>query len=209
MRDVTQALAAWLEDGGRQIGEIVIHPVGGGFALCHRDDVGREDLASTSRTEAARELANHDDAGKFRPLKTAPNLRHGWRLTVPDLAELRRALDYFYPAMLGVWCSHRRGELPPVPLRETLGRQSGMYRVTQKITDAAAQEMIGGFCRSEGGCLKHPLWEISPGQPIATLPAEKLQSPAARESWPLLCPEACNLLVAKAREVVKKSDRKE
>ena len=86
-------------------------------------------------------------------------------MTVADLADLRRALDYFYPAMLGVWLSHERGELRAVPLRETLDRQTGMYRVTQKITDDQAQEMIGGFCRTDGGCLKRILWPIAPERP--------------------------------------------
>ena len=53
-----------------------------------------------------------------------------------------------------------------------------MYRVTQKITDAQAQEMIGGFCRTDGGCLKRILWPLAPDLPITTLPAEKFQ-PAA------------------------------
>ena len=205
MRDLTHQLAAWLEAGGREIGEIGIAPTEGGFALCHRADLGRSDLRLATKVEAAREIANYDDAGKFRPLKTAPNLRRGWKLAVADLPELRRALDYFYPAMLGVWLSHLRGELAPVPLRETLGRQTGMYRVTQKLTDVQAQILIGEFCRSDGGCLKHLLWRLAPELPICTLPAEKLQAPPTGTALPLLCHEACNLLVAQARAVVKKS----
>ena len=90
-------------------------------------------------------------------------------------------------------------------MRTTLARQTGMYRVTQKITDADAQNLAGAFCRSDGGCLKRILWPLAPGQPITTLPAEKFSPDAGPEIWPLLCHEACNLLVAKAREVVKKA----
>lgn len=205
MRDLTQKLASWLESGGRQAGEIAIVAASGGFELCHRADLGRSDLRTESGANAARQIANYDGAGKYRPLKTAPNLRRGWKLRVADLRELRRALDYFYPAMLGVWLSHTRGELAPVPLRETLGRQTGMYRVTQKITDDQAQTLIGSFCRSDTGCLKHILWRIAPELPICTLPAEKLHPPAAGATIPLLCHEACNLLVSQARAVVKKS----
>jgi sirohydrochlorin cobaltochelatase len=206
MRDLTNQLARWLESGGREAGEIAIVSAGEGFELCHRADLGHSDLRVIAGAEGAREIANYDDAGKFRPLKTAPNLRRGWKLRVADLRELRRALDYFYPAMLGVWCSHTRGELTPVPLRETLGRQTGMYRVTQKLTDDQAQTLIGEFCRSDGGCLKHLLWPIAPGLAIRTLPEAKLQPPAASPALPLLCHEACNLLVAQARTVVKKSE---
>jgi sirohydrochlorin cobaltochelatase len=205
MRDFTDKLASWLECGGREAGEVAIVAASGGFELCHRADLGRSDLRTKSGANAAREIANYDEAGKFRPLKTAPNLRRGWKLQVANLRELRRALDYFYPAMLGVWLSHVRGEVAPVPLRETLGRQTGMYRVTQKITDDQAQTLIGGFCRSDTGCLKHILWQITSELPIYTLPAEKLHPPAAGAALPLLCHEACNLLVAQARTVVKKS----
>ena len=207
MRDLTAQLASWLSNGGREVGEVAIGRAEVGFELCHREDVARADLRLSCGANAAREIANYDDAGNFRPLKTAPNLRRGWKLCVGDLGELRRALDYFYPAMLGVWCSHTRGELAPVPLRTTLGRQTGMYRVTQKLTDDQAQELIGGFCRTDGGCLKHILWPIAPELPIRTLPAEKLRAPAAFSALPLLCHEACNLLVAQARTVVKKSEQ--
>lgn len=206
MRSVLQTLSDWLADGRQSIGQIHIAAHGHGFHLTHRDDRARTDLAAHTGPEAARELAHYDDAGKFRPLKTAPNLRHGWRLTVADLAELRRALDYFYPAMLGVWVSHQRGTLAPVPLRDTLARQTGMYRITQKITDEQAQAMIGGHCRLDGGCLKRILWPLAPGLPVTSLPAEKFDPTAPAGSLPLLCHEACNLLVAKAREVVKKAE---
>jgi sirohydrochlorin cobaltochelatase len=204
MRDLTAQLANWLSNGGREVGEVAIASVAAGFELCHRDELSRADLRVSCGANAAREIANYDDAGSFRPLKTAPNLRHGWKLCVGDLGELRRALDYFYPAMLGVWCSHTRGELAPVPLRATLGRQTGMYRITQKLTEDQAQTLIGGFCQSASGCLKHLLWPIAPELPIRTLPAEKLRASAAIPALPLLCHEACNLLVAQARAVVKK-----
>jgi sirohydrochlorin cobaltochelatase len=230
MRDLTRFLAGWLDAGGREIGEIAIRCADAGFELCHRDDASRADLTAFHGAEAARGLATYDDAGNFRPLKTAPNLRRGWKLVLPDLAALRHALDYFYPAMLGVWCSHLRGELVPVPLRATFGRQSGMYRVTQKISDTQAQETIAGFCRSDGGCLKTILWDLEPGKPVTSLPPEKFAvagvidpgcerasaagsrsvtpATATAPAFPLLCHEACNLLVAKAREVVKRPESK-
>jgi sirohydrochlorin cobaltochelatase len=204
-RNLTQAFADWIAGGGREVGEIHLEPVENGFVLCHRDDRSRPDkIREFDDPEAARDLAHFDDAGKFRALKTAPTLRHGWRLYLADLAELRRALDYFYPAMLGVWMNHRRGTLTAVPLRETLGRQSGMYAVTRKITDEQAQTMIGEFCRTDGGCLKRILWSIAPGIPVNSLPTEKFEPAAPPGIFPLLCHEACNLLVARAREVVKK-----
>lgn len=203
-RDVTQTLAEWLRGGGESIGQIVIRPIPAGFDLRHRDDRSRDDLQTWHGPENARLLASHDDAGGYRPLKSAPNLRHGWRLIVPDLESLRRALDYFYPAMLGIRVSRERGELPVVDLRATLGRQSGIYRITQKISDHQADKMIGRFCEPARGCLKKILWQIAPATPITTLPPEKFDLPPAAREWPLFCHEACNLLVAEARKVVKR-----
>ena len=105
--------------------------------------------------------------------------------------------------MLGVQVSAQQEELTPVALRATLGRQSGMYRVTQRITDAEADAMIGRFCRTDGGCLKTILWRIAEGVPITSLPPDKFLPPSSPNEWPLLCHEACNLLVAEARKVVK------
>ena len=190
---LAQALAAWLEEGRTRIGQIVILKTRDGWELRHADDLAREDLAPHAGANAARHLANLDDAGAYRPLKTAPNLRHGWRLALRDIAELRRALDYFYPAMTGVWLSLLRGALPPVPFRETLSRQTGMYRVTQKITDEQARAMIDTFC---AGCLKCRLWDAQP-------------PPEDAHGVPMLCHEACNLLVAEARKVVKAATSKE
>jgi hypothetical protein len=202
-RDVTQTLAEWLGGGGSCIGQIVIGAVSDGFELRHRDDLERPDLQTWRRVEDARILANHDDAGVYRPLKSAPNLAHGWRLIVPDAESLRRALDYFYPAMLGVRLSDRRRELPVRPLRATLERQTGMYRVTRKITDPQGDALIGRFCEPKRGCLKKILWQIAPGVPITTLPPEKFPSSESAQEWPLLCQEACNLLIAEARKIVK------
>jgi sirohydrochlorin cobaltochelatase len=196
MRDLTACLQHWLAEDGEHIGELVIARTEDGWELRHEDDRERTDLTLHTRVEDARHLANLDDAGDFRPLKTAPNLAHGWRLVVRNASELRIALDAFYPAMLGVGESFRRGELRFVPLRATLGRQTGMYRVTQKLTDKQARGMIDGFC---AGCLKQRLWEIDDKnpQPVNLVGHE----------WPLICQEACNLLVAEARKVVKTAEK--
>ena len=203
MRDTTQEFAAWLNAGGHVIGQVKIQRSDDGWDLRHADDAERADVQNFTRWQDARAIANHDDAGAFRPLKTAPNLRHGWRLVLQDADEVRKALDFLYPAMLGVWLAHRAGRLAPVDLRETLARQTGMYRITQKLTDDQAQRLIGSACRSDGGCLKKILWRIGAAVPISTLPAEKFRSEATPGCLPLLCHEACNMLVAGARKIVK------
>ena len=104
MRDTTQELERWLHAGGKVAGQIAIARADTGWELrhtndaqCDGDDAGRDDLATFSKYEDARTLANLDDAGAYRALKTAPNLRHGWRLVLPDAHAVCLALDYFYP----------------------------------------------------------------------------------------------------------------
>src|SRR4051812_43132213 len=204
-RDLTAALAERLAGGARQMGEVLIRQIASGYELRHAAVAEREDLPLADPREVA--LAN--EAGEYRPLKTAPDLRRGWRFFAATLAEVRHALDLLYPAMLGVLLDFQRGEVAAVPLRETLARQSGMYAVTKKLTDEQAQALIHGVCRSDGGCLKSILWRISDGVPVTSLPAAKFdpainQSPlAVAAPLPMLCHEACNILIARAREVVK------
>lgn len=208
-RRITQALAAWLAAGETRIGEIVIL---GRYEVRHCLDVSVEGLTPYTMPEAAREIALYDAAGNYRPLKTAPNLRRGWRLCLSTIGQVHEALDSFYPAMLAARLAFQQGRLAVTPLRETLERQSGMYAITRKITDSQADALIGSFCRSNGGCLKTILWPIAPGVRIGSLPPEKfnpsffsLQPSAVIPAIPLLCAEACNLLVAQAREAVKPS----
>jgi sirohydrochlorin cobaltochelatase len=181
-----------------------------GFVLCHRDDKTLGGLQVFKNPEDAIGIARYDDAGNYRALKTAPNLRHGWRLEVADLEGLRSALEYFYPGRLPVFAAWKENSLKTTPLRETLDRQSGMYRVAASISDEQIDDLVGGFCRSDGGCLRTILWKRDrAGRTGSTkLPPEKydpLQDQTARDKGtiPLLCQEACNLLVGAARKVVK------
>src|SRR2546425_1052583 len=75
-------------------GQILIRKGNGrGFILSNRDDQDCDRLKLFKDPEDAAEIARYDDAGNYRALKTAPNLRHGWRFEIADLAGLRRALN--------------------------------------------------------------------------------------------------------------------
>jgi sirohydrochlorin cobaltochelatase len=206
---IDRALEAALADR-LCIGQIVVRRANGDFILSHRDEEGRHDLQIFRSAEDAIEIARYDDAGNYRPLKTAPNLRHGWRLEVVDLTAVRRALDYFYPGRLAIFAAWKENRLATTPLRGTLDRQSGMYRVAAKISEEQIDEVVANFCRSDGGCLRTILWRRDKHGtiPSTKLPAEKFQ-PAHDQTGrgeptvPLLCQETCNLLVAECRKAVK------
>ena len=162
--------------GPLYFGQILIQKISaGGFVLSHRADKTLDELKTSRNAEDAIEIAKYDDAGNYRPLKTAPNLRHGWRLELDTLEELRRALDYFYPGRLAVFAAWKSGKLQTTPLRETLNRQSGMYRIAAKISDTQIDNLVADFCRSNGGCLRTILWQRDGDGAIAStkLPKEK------------------------------------
>jgi len=214
-----QLLQALVAEKVSRIGQLEIERLEGGFVLSHRDDVGRSDLREHEIDDAF-EIARFDDAGNYRPLKTAPTLRHGWKIFGRDLLQVERVIDTIYPGRLAMLSAFKSGGLTTTSLRETLNRQSGMYRVAAKICDEQIDDLVGDFCRSDGGCLRTILWkrDTCNKDPSFKLPPQKFDpavdqylgakrpqsATAATESIPLLCQEACNLLVAEARKIVKK-----
>ena len=199
-------------------GQILVQETTAGrFVLSHRDDKSVDQLKIFQSAEDASKIAKYDDRGNYRPLKTAPNLRHGWRLELDTPADLRRALDYFYPGRLAIFAAWKGGRLQTTPLRGTLDRQSGMYRVAAKISDSQIDDLVADFCRSDGGCLRTILWKRDARETVAStkLPNEKFdpaydQVEASAQpgstipaTVPLLCQEACNLLIAECRKMVK------
>jgi sirohydrochlorin cobaltochelatase len=209
--EIEQALEQWCAAGVRCMGQILIEKSASLiFILCHRDDAGRDGLTISREAADGASIAKFDDAGKYRPLKAAPNLCHGWRMELTDARALRLALDFFYPGRLAMLLALKENRLSTTPLRETLGRQSGIYRVASKISDNQIDELVGNFCRSDGGCLRTILWKRDIQGAIAStkLPANKFdpahdQTGRGERCIPLLCQEACNLLVSAARNVVK------
>jgi sirohydrochlorin cobaltochelatase len=198
-----------LASGQTRIGQIEIRRTDDKFVLSHRDDIGSDALRNYP-SDDAREIARFDDAGSYRPLKTAPNLRRGWRIVVRDLKQVERVVNAIYPARLAVLRAWESGQLETTSWRKTLERQSGIYRVAAKISAAQSEQLIGTFCRSDGGCLRTILWKSdqSGAPPSAELPKEKYdpdygQMGRDQAVVPLLCQEPCNLLVAAARKLVK------
>ena len=228
MKDrILEAFEARVAAGKNRMGEVLIwsEPDGqskpkrqsepnGYYELRHYLDHDREDLELFTKPEAARLIASLDEADEYRPLKSAPNLRRGWKLALQDLGEVRLALDFFYPAMLGTLLVWEEQRLTATNFRDTLNRQSGMYAVAKKIGNAQADELIGATCRHDTKCLKRIIWRIDQDRPITTLGSEKFLGKTGstqgaggpdQAEIAMICCEACNLLVAAARQVVKQS----
>lgn len=213
---LADSFSSWLASGKRRIGQVtLISPAESGRAgwlLCHQTDeaaarAGGAGLEAIHGCDGARELVGFAADGSYRPLRGSPDLRHGWIIEAADVAELREILDMIYPAALGLWRACLDGTVPVVDLRSKLARQTGMYRFANSISDAGAMELIGNVCDPGNGCIKRILWPLAPGQEIHSLPACKFlgrgENPADDEI-PVVCQEACNLLVAKAKEVARR-----
>jgi sirohydrochlorin cobaltochelatase len=186
------------------IGQISGTPQGDrAWRLRHvEDERATASLATFTRPEDARDIATFDDAGAFRPLKSAPNLKRGWQLDLADDNALRAALDFLYPAALGFMEHAAHGTLHPVTLRETLGRQTGMYRFTNTIRDDQARQLVAEVCHA-GKCLRCITWRIDEKQGGVA----KVPPPRSDDELPILCVEACTFVVSAARVVAQKNHR--
>lgn len=177
-------------------GEIVVAKRGSKFVLGHRADRGEKTAHPVSH---ARELATFDDAGNFRPLKTAPTLRRGWEIHANDWHEVELALDQFYPGRLGIWRAWKNDALERTPLRATLDRQTGRYRAARQISDEQIAVAVEGTCT---GCLRTILWrrDGSGELPSRAFPDAKYEVTKSEERrLPLLCQEACAILIEACR----------
>ena len=220
---IEELLQERLRTGSISLGELVIRQVEpASYSIRHwQDDQQERKLTVKTEAIAALDIVRYDEQGNYRPLKGAPNLRAGWELRLDSIAEVRQAIDYFYPSAFATWLAYNRSEVTPVDLRQTLTRQTGMYRVTQKLSGSQAEELAGRFCQSRSGCLRTILWTIDGKVPQRYLPRDKFdpktdqlrehgeanaedrRAEACPYRIPILCVEACNLFVAEARKIVK------
>lgn len=194
-RTQEELLLLALGGGSCVVGEVLVE---GDFSLRHREDRGRGDLEVFTDHVAARNLAKYDSSGAFRPLKSAPGLRKGWVIRAGRPDRVLLALEEFYPAAAGLWLASLQGTVSPCGFRETLDRQTGMYRRAGLLRDEQMPSLIAARCRT--GCLRKPLWDPSG----AFAPEVPMSG-----NIPLLCREACNFLIADALKVAKTNSTEE
>jgi hypothetical protein len=143
------------------------------------------------RLSDVRSLAQFTTQGAFRPLKSAPNLPKSWLLGVASNTELETALNQLYPGLIADWFAARSPRPPITHYREFANRQTGIYRITQMLSDEQAARVIGAGCHNRF-CLKQRLWTVEG------------QAPDAREDKSLIpCLEPCALLLEFARKAMR------
>ncbi len=211
-------LSPWFEGQRQVLGQVVIQSLSSGaYHLFHLEDEG---IATDPNTQftlqshrgpiAAREIATTDADNQFRPLRTAPNLKRGWLLELANLQELLLALDFLYPAALGMLLAQQKEQLQTVPLRDLLARQTGMYRFANTISDEQALTMISDCCETATRCLRRIAWPLRSGEALSGPAAVKANAeaghvPGQENALPLLCMEGCTHIVSAARQIARDS----
>ena len=199
---LTSKLTEALASGINQIGQIRIlqNPP----RLHHIDDSDLDSLEVHTDPDDAREISLYSESGDYRFTKGELSLKRGWIFELKDIDELRRTIDLFYPASLGLWQAHEAGNIRIQNLRDKLNRQSGMYRHARNVSDQGAQELVQCLCGPSNKCVKKILWKIDENLPLDDSPASRFDGIVGdadkSTAIPMLCQEACNFFVAEARK---------
>jgi hypothetical protein len=193
MHDPLAALKAWLGQWSdvTEFVELVISRTADAFELRHRRDAQRPsgELRELGVLELRDWVQTTGDRA-FRPNKLAPNLRDGWCHSARGLPALNDALRILYPGALADWFAEQQG-IRANGFREYFGRQTGMYRVTQQLTDDFAARAVHANCAPES-CRRRRIWEV-PGLP-----------PDSPEKTSLVpCFEPCGTMMEMARRMAK------
>lgn len=194
LEQTNPALTAFAAEIGTSLvfGQVHIQRLPAGFELRHTADAGR---ASTDlrpvKDHEIRALAQFTASGAFRPLKSAPTLADGWRITARDIPALGIALNHLYPGAVADWHAARADTPPLTSYRQFTSRQTGMYRITTFLDDATAGAMIRACCHPDS-CLKRRLWTV---EGLSADPT------AAKSLVP--CLEPCAILLEFARKIAR------
>lgn len=188
------AYRAFLDSLGaeRVWAQVLIQREASGFALRHLKD-RNADLATlkTIKIEDLRKLAMFDSAGQFRPLRSAPDLVTHWICSCKTEDELARAIQDLYPGSIPDWYAVQNEVPPATNYREFTNRQTGMYRLTQFLTDAQAAQVIRACCDVRF-CLKRRFWTVD-GLPLD----------ASETKSEIACLEPCAILLELARKATR------
>jgi hypothetical protein len=174
------------------LGQVRIGRTETGFELRHVDDWPLPaDQLKTVAVDQAREIAQFTDSGAFRPLKSAPTLRRGWRIVAASDEELGATIDRLYPGAIADLYATLRQPAPITDYREFTARQTGMYRITNLLDDSNAAAVVEKCCAREF-CLKRRFWDVASHAP---------EDPGRKSVIP--CLEPCAILLEYARKVVR------
>ncbi|MCD8533278.1 MAG: hypothetical protein LR011_00220 [Verrucomicrobia bacterium] len=165
-------------DGEFVIGQIVLRQDAANWVLLHVAD-RQSDLADlrVCSIKELRSMASHNSSGRFRPIKSAPDLIPGWWFTTDSRAHLVDALDTIYPGFVADYYHFsQRGSSAAQTYWDYSQRQTGMYRVTQLISPEDLSDAVAGCCDARF-CLKSRQWSGPSIPPRSTGPTVRHPMP--------------------------------
>lgn len=170
------------------------------YEVRHRNDseTPAEQLEILSAKQLRARLSK-DSAGRFRPLRSAPDIPAGWRAIASSSEDLWQILNAIYPGALGDWHAFHHRKKTAVHFPEFAARQSGMFRVVVKLNSEQAQ-YVADACCADRLCLKQRLWNAAENREAK--PPSHLVEPS------LVCLEPCSLFLELARRSFKLSQAK-
>jgi hypothetical protein len=140
-------------------GQVLIRRMDSAFELRHVEDRGAAvETLREVRLADLRPLAAAAANGSFRPLKSTPTLRTGWRCRIADGGHLVAALDELYPGSLADWWAVIRGQAMPKDYPDAVARQLGSKAAAlARLRGPALAATVHASC-SPSSCLKHRRW---------------------------------------------------
>jgi hypothetical protein len=191
-RGAREAFLLWLGEGGAGVQAFLEVGIcmgeSGRLELRNWADLGLAppDLRAFTDPADAEFLGSRTGGGAHRPLRSAPDLARGWRITGLDADGVWEALRHLYPGA-AVHSGLGSGHGPKViPFETTTGRQGGRYAGVGELSASVIAEAVEVRCGT--GCLRTPLWE----------PGQALVSVRGRRSVP--CLEVCPALLSALRK---------
>ncbi|MFT4689672.1 MAG: DR2241 family protein [Verrucomicrobiia bacterium] len=173
------------------LGQTRIRRTGSSLEIRHIDDQ-ETDASQLEQLSLAGlcEWVQTTQEGHYRPLKSAPTLRPGWRFTANSDEAFEAAFQQLYPGAIPDLHAILGGTATPTSYREYTDRQTGMYRIATKLDDDEVENVVKACCDPRF-CLKERRWEISPDAACD----------AATDRIP--CLEPCAILLELARKAVR------
>lgn len=146
------------------------------------------DLDRQSDPLAARSIAKYDGDNRYRPLKTAPTLKHGWLIESLDHETIVEAIDLIYPATIANWSLEQAEKLDVTHWNETADRQTGIYDIVDELPPESVDRAVRSCCVDEY-CLKRRRWDYD----------EQREIDVPRGVGEFPCREPCSIFIAGAR----------
>lgn len=174
------------------IGNVAIKKNEKGYRLFNKADSASSGLKEVAFDEIAIDLlARTNDAGKYRPLRSAPDLVRGWMISNISEDQLWIALEILQPGAIEQHFLALDEKLETCHFIELASRQSGIYKKIENLTEEQVKSLSQKICGM--GCVQNPVWKFAKNSDAI------LEKPNPDFNIP--CPEPCNWFLENARRI--------